>query len=190
MADYDEIRQQMELLKDDELAAILQEHNEEEWRPEVFDIVAAILKARGISLSGASEPGENALDDAAGLDRVIVTSYFNYLDAETDRLALEVKGLKAWIVNRDASMNPAVPGVELQVLSEDLTAAMAILESEPAPSTDLPPELAEPPCPKCGSRKVTEEAEIMEVPTISHGVLQKEVWLYICASCGHKWSEP
>ena len=49
----------MELLNDQELLAIIREHDEEQWRPEVFDIVGAILKNRGVSPS-SEEPATSA----------------------------------------------------------------------------------------------------------------------------------
>jgi hypothetical protein len=189
MADFDEIRQQMKLLSDEELSEILQEHDEDQWRPEVFDIVGAILRERGISLSKTSAPEEDGLDEIEGLDFVAVANYYSSMDAEADRTALEVKRIKAWIIHKKTSTQGA-PNIELRVLAEDLVAAMATLESEPTLSTDLPPELAEPPCPKCGSRKVKEEAETVEEATNSHILIPKQLWLYHCAACGHKWSEP
>ena len=185
MTNLDEIRQQLDLLTDKELISIFREHNVEQWRPEVFDIVAAILNGRGVSLDADSEEEED-LSEIAGLDLVTVADYLNCLDAETDRLALEAKGLKSWIFNEDPpSMDSFHPGIRLQVRAEDFTAAMAILQSELVPSSDLPSEIAEPPCPKCGSREVAEGAEIME----SNGSPPRQTWLYHCVSCGHKWSE-
>jgi DNA-directed RNA polymerase subunit M/transcription elongation factor TFIIS len=190
MINIDEIRQQMELLKNEELISILQEHDGDQWRPEVFDIVGAILKERGVSPGDAAEPEEDIADKPEEIDLVTVAEYFNYMDAETDRLALEAKGLKAWIFNEENPLTEGIPpGIQLQVRTEDLDAAKAILESEPVPSTDLPPEIAEPPCPKCGSREVTETAEIVEAATDFSDSSPKQVWLYHCASCGHKWPE-
>ena len=188
MVNFDEIRQQIELLNDDELITIYREHDEEQWRPEVFDIVGSILRERGVLPSRLSADEEDGSDETEGMDLITVANYYSSLDAETDRAALEAKGMKAWIANKKTSAVEGVPGVELRVLAEDLVAAMAILESEPAPSTDLPAEIAEPPCPRCGSRKVTEEAEVMEVPTSSGSMSAKQVWLYHCNSCGHKWT--
>lgn len=185
MANLDEIRQQLDLLSDEELVSIFREHDDEQWRPEVFDIVGSILRERGVSPIENSGHEEDILEETAGLDLVTVANYLNHIDAETDRLALEAKGLKAWIFDEYAPRT----GVQLQVRAEDLTAAMGILESEPVPSSDLPAEIAEPPCPKCGSRKVTEGAEIVETSTASTSSWPRQIWLYHCASCGHKWSE-
>ncbi len=188
MANLDEIRQQLEPLNDNELVSILQEHDEEQWRPEVFDIVKSILKERGVSpdVDSGLSADEEVLDETAGLDLVTLAEYPSYVDAETDKLALEAEGLKAWIFNEHDPFEGAVPGAQLQVRAQDMNAAMAILQSELVPSSDLPPEIAEPPCPKCGSREVTENAEIVEAAESS---APQQAWLYHCASCGHKWSE-
>jgi hypothetical protein len=186
MVDFDEIRRQLSLLPDEELISIFREHNEEQWRPEVFDIVSSILSGRGILPGGEPESdGKEAfLDETADLDLVVVGDYDNYMDAETDRLALETKSLKVWIFNRSTSMQGLGSGGQLRVLSEDLAKAKAILESEPVPSSDLPAEIAEPPCPQCGSRNVTERAETMESSPDPTGL-----WFYQCSACRHTWSE-
>ena len=119
------------------------------------------------------------------MDLVTVAHYFSYVDAETDRLALEAKGLKVWILSENDPL-PGVPGVQLQVRSEDFAAAMATLESEPVPSSDLPADIAEPPCPKCGSRSVTEAADIPEVSGALSSLPPERAWFYHSASCGHK----
>jgi hypothetical protein len=192
MTDFDEIRQHMDLLPDDELVSILQEHDEEQWRPEVFDIVKSILNGRGISSvdaergTGVEEDDAGIPDAAAGQDLVTVGNYTQYVDAETDRMALEVHGMNAWIFNQyGPPMEGFGPAVQLKVLEEDLAAAMHILESKTVASFELPAEIAEPPCPKCGSRQVAEKAEIVEFAADSS---PKQVWFYNCAACGYKWS--
>jgi hypothetical protein len=186
MVDFDEIRRQLSLLPDEELISIFREHNEEQWRPEVFDIVSSILSERGISPSADMEGDEKAFlpDETADLDLVVVGDYDSYMDAETDRLALEAKGLKVWIFNKSAFIESFGAGAQLRVLTEDLAKAKATLESEPVPSSDLPAEIAEPPCPKCGARNVTEQSEDDECSSS-----QADLWFYQCSSCGHKWSE-
>jgi DNA-directed RNA polymerase subunit M/transcription elongation factor TFIIS len=187
MSDFDEIRQNLSLLADEELISILREHDEKEWRPEVFDIVRSILSSRGISPVDEPAVEQNTLIEPEGVDLVTIGNYTESMDAETDRLALEAKGLQAWISNKYAPPMQSVPqGVQLKVLAQDANAAMAILESEPAPSSELPEEIAEPPCPKCGSRNVIETAEHIE-SWAEFGDSSTD-WLYHCASCGYKWA--
>ncbi len=192
MINPDEIRQQLNLLKDEELVSILQNHDDSQWEPGVFDVVSSILRERGLSPGeelAAAANAENAGAETEGLDLVTVSEYASYVDAETDRLALEAAGLRTWIFNEHDPFEGSVPGAQLQVHAEDLLKAKAILESEPVPSSDLPPDIAEPPCPKCGSRMVTEEAELVEESANVMRSPREQVWLYHCASCGHKWSE-
>jgi hypothetical protein len=192
MTNLDEIRQQLNLLKDEELVSILQEHDDSQWQQGVFDIVSSILRERGVSTEDemtADADAGNAANETEGLDLVTVSEYASYVDAETDRLALEAEGLKAWIFNEHDPFEGSVPGAQLQVRAEDLNKAKSILESEAVPSSDLPPEIAEPPCPKCGSRMVTEGAEVVEKSMDVMRSSPKQVWLYHCASCGNKWSE-
>lgn len=198
MINIDEIRQKMELLNDAELIKIFREHDEGQWRPEVFDIVGAILGARGVSLIPSSAfKNDDLSEEISTSDLLTVVSYFDFLDAEADRLALEAKGLKSWIVTEQANAaEPDAPNIHLKVLPRDKDlAALSVIfkpdretfKPDPGPSTDLPAELAGPPCPKCGSRDVVEKPEIMEVSTSSGSLSPKEVWLYNCASCGYKW---
>ncbi len=190
MIDFDEIREQLDLLNDIELSSILRERDYDKWRPEVFDIVASILKDRGVS------PGtdtEDERDETTGIGLVVVGSYSNQNDAEADRLALEERGLRAWIFNEDSPLDTGSAGsIQLRVFPHDLTAAIAVLNSEPVSSAHLPDEIAGPPCPKCGSRNITEQAEIVEsfdASSSSYRSTPQQMWFYGCASCGHKWSE-
>jgi hypothetical protein len=193
MINRDEIRQQMELKENKELISILLEHDENEWQPEVFDIVGEILTKRGIEaekdlkvVSGA----EDVRDITEGLNLVTVAEYFNYLEAETERITLEGEGIKAWVFHEGDPLAEGIPpGVQLKVLAEDWKAAMERLQAEISPSTDLPDDIAEPPCPRCGSRKVIESAEIVEGSTASGKPRQKQEWLYHCADCGLKWND-
>jgi len=190
MANLDEIRQQLSLLNDGELIAILRERDEEQWRPEVFIVAAAILNERGVSPDAISKSDENLQEETAGLNLAIVGSYFNAIDAESDRLTLASKGVRSWVFDSQITL-PA--GVLLKVCEEDYVAAMAILESgqsEPALSSDLPADIAEPPCPHCGARKVMEEADMTAAFPANEPAdsSSRQAWLYHCASCGYKWS--
>jgi len=193
MTDFDEIREQLDLLNDDELVSILREHDDEQWRPEVFDIIASILKERGVSPGEYTEPEEDVEDETAGLALVVVGNYFNQGDAEADRLALEEKGLRAWIFNEESPQDAgSASSMQLRVFPDDLTAAMAILNTAPIHSSDLPADIAGPPCPKCGSSRIAEQAEIVEsfdASSSSYRPTPEQKWFYNCASCDYKWSE-
>ena len=193
MINVDEVRQYMERLNNKELISIILEHDENQWQPEVFDIVEAVLRERGLSagkdLKYAEGP-ESVADETEGLNLMTVAEYVSHLDAEADRLILENEGVKAWIFASDTvPAEGTPPSVQLKVCAEDWRAAMARLASEDMLFPELPDDIAEPPCPRCGSGKVTEQAEIVEEFTLSGRAPQKQEWFYCCASCGHKWSE-
>ncbi len=191
MTDIDAVRQRLELLEDEELASILRDRDEETWRPEVFDIVASILHQRGIRPGESGESQQDAGGEGAR-DLVTAAQYASSLDANADCEALEAAGINAWLVDGSPdAAEGAIQGVTLQVRAADLIAAKAILESDVVPSSALPPEIAEPPCPRCNSREVRESAEIAEVLDYSTGSTEpseRQLWLYHCASCGYKWS--
>ncbi|MDM7997161.1 MAG: hypothetical protein QUT30_15930 [Acidobacteriota bacterium] len=191
MIDREEIRRQMEQRENKELISILLEHDEEQWQPEVFDIVGAILAERGVSSGGELKVirERDVHAETEGLSLITVAEYFNYLEAETDRITLEGEGIRAWVFHESDPLAEGIPpGVQLKVRQEDWKDAMERLGAEMAVSTDLPDDIAEPPCPRCASRKVTENAEIVEDLT-SEKPSRKQKWLYHCANCGLRWSE-
>jgi len=157
----DEIRRQLEQRENKELISILLEHDEAKWQPEAFDIAGAILAERGVS-SGANLKIIREKDvhaETEGLNLITVAEYFNYLEAETDRITLEGEGIRAWVFHESDPLAEGIPpGVQLKVRREDWKDAMERLGAEMALSTDLPDDIAEPPCPRCASRKVTENA--------------------------------
>jgi hypothetical protein len=198
MAELDEMRERLNLLPDEELLEILQERDYEQWRPEVFDLVGSILHARGISPEKQSAeeetaPEEGRLDEseAEALGLVTVANYPNHLDAEADRSALEAEGLQVWLLNQESqsAQDLGERSVQLKVRRQDWRAAMVLLKlipEQPVPSSDLPDDIAEPPCPKCGSRNVMEQSEVSEdAPGFA---TPDTAWLYHCSSCGYKWA--
>ncbi len=46
--DLDAVRQELEQQSTESLVSILRNRDEDEWRPEVFDIVAGVLRERGV----------------------------------------------------------------------------------------------------------------------------------------------
>ncbi len=193
MINLDEIRQHFEQLKNEELISILLKHDENEWRPEVFDIIGAILSERGVSAGKGlkyAEGPKSTLEETEGLNLMTVAEYMSRLDAETDRLILENEGVQAWIFQEDTPPVQGTPTtVQLKVCAEDWRAAMERLAHEEAFLPDLPDDITEPPCPKCGSRKVTEKEETVEILSDTGKTSQKQKWFYCCASCNHIWSE-
>jgi hypothetical protein len=197
-ADLDSIRRDLEQRPTEELSAILRERDEDEWIPEVFGIVTSILVSRGVSAAelAALKPASPVADaDGEGEDEDLATvaRFFSPAVAHACRMALEEAGIEAWVFDETAGASFGVGiGIEVRVRAHDLDAAHEVLESSPVPASDLPPEVAEPPCPKCGSTQVTQQvAERDEVPLEERDEDEDGYgpWRYRCAACGHEWSD-
>jgi DNA-directed RNA polymerase subunit RPC12/RpoP len=191
MIDYEEMRKQLSLLPDDELLDIWEAHDEEQWRPEAFDIIRSILLARGISpdkKKAEPEYDDADLDAAAFATLASVGHYNSPSDALTDQMALEGNGIKSWNSSQFSGITKA-SGMELRVRREDYETAMQIIGS-PAPvlSSDLPEDIAEPPCPKCGSRNVMEHPVKDEQWQGAFDSAPEQLWFYRCDACGHEWN--
>ncbi len=122
-------------------------------------------------------------------DRLVtVGRYFTPTEAHMHRLALEDAGIDACVVDESVgTMYGLGVGSRLQVRAADEAAALAVLQAEPVPGSALPEEVAEPPCPNCGSSDVSQTAEIPEVPPRPAEEWPNRVWRYRCAACQHSW---
>jgi hypothetical protein len=191
-ADLDRIRRELEQRSTDELTHLLRERDEEEWIPEVFGIVTSILETRGVST--ASLPAPIAAPDADTIDDheelAAVGRFFSPAVAHACRMALEEAGIEAWILDESAGASFGVGiGIEVRVRARDLDAAREILESAPAPASDLPPDIAEAPCRHCGSTQVTQRV-VDSPPGREPGDADGYgPWRYRCAACGQEWSD-
>jgi hypothetical protein len=189
---FDELRMNLEARTTEELVSILRNHDADEWRPEVFDIVASVLAARGVSPAAVSALGPEGEDVVESQPLATVARYFSPAEAHAGRMALEAAGLRSWVVDESLGTVYGVGvGSRLQVRVEDEEAAREVLEAEPAVAGDLPPELAEPPCPRCGSKDVTQTSEPIDDPEVPrfHPGRPRRQWYYDCQSCNHRWRE-
>jgi hypothetical protein len=167
------VRRGLQAKATDELVSILRNQDAEEWQPEVFELVASILTDRGVSPQDVLALGPEGYDVIEGQQLVTVARCFGPVEAHLQRMALREAGLDAWVADEllGASYGLGI-GIRLQVRVEDEAAARAVLDSDPAPASAFPPDLAEPPCPACGSGQVTQVAD-----------------LHSCEACGHAWSD-
>jgi hypothetical protein len=118
-----------------------------------------------------------------------VGHYFSAAAAHADRMALEEAGIDSCVLDETtASMYGVAIGARLQVRAADREAALAALQEPTVPGSALPQELAEPACPTCGSREVSQAAEIPEIPDESVDEWPSRVWRYRCGTCQHSWS--
>jgi hypothetical protein len=185
----DELRSTLESRTTEELVSILRNRDADEWRPEVFDIVASILEGRGLSPDEVAAMGPEGEDVVESQSLATVARYFSPAEAHTGRLALEDAGLPAWVADESMGTIYGIGvGARLQVRIEDEVAARAILEAGPTPAGSLPPELAEPPCSQCGSNDLSQTSEPIEDPEAPRirGRRRKQ-WYYSCSTCGHRW---
>jgi hypothetical protein len=188
--DSEELRRELEAMPTDELISILRNRDQDEWRSEALEMVPSILAARGVSPSEIAALGPEGYDVVEGQELRTIGRYFNTFEAHANRVALEQAGIPAWVSDETlGSMFGVGVGTRLRVRVDDEAAARAVLEAGPTPASALPPDLAEPPCPSCGSTEVTQTADIADrVPDL---VVEapRRAWRYACTACGHTWSD-
>src|SRR5262245_39264049 len=112
----DEIRAALELRSSEELESILRNQDEEEWRPEVFAIVASILSARGVSTIDIAALGPESTDTVEGQSLVTVGHFSTPFEAHSARIALESAGITAWVTDETLQLGL---GNRLQARVED-----------------------------------------------------------------------
>jgi DNA-directed RNA polymerase subunit RPC12/RpoP len=187
------LRDEMQRLSTEELTSILRNRDVDEWRPEAFEVAAAILVERGVSPEDVEALGPEGFDVVEGEPTLTLETLTSPADAQLLRMALQEAGITAWVVDESlGSMYGVGIGSRLQVRAKDEAAAREILKSTPAPSDALPPELAEPACPACGSRNVLPETlprgESRDAdPRPSGGSLTRSRWQYVCSDCREAW---
>lgn len=191
MADEDEVERlaaQMERLSTDELVSILRNRDEEEWRPQAFDVVASILARRGVSPKDVEALGPEGSDVPESAPLVTVGTFFSPAEGHASRMALEEGGIAAWVADEAiGTMYGVGVGARLQVRASDAAAAREILASPPAPTDALPPELSDPACPACGSRNVAPEAWLDEEQEGQPRWPGRRRWHYVCSDCDEAW---
>ena len=183
-----DIQREMERRSTSELISILRNRDEQEWRPEVFQILVTILAKRGIPPGGITALGPEGVDVVETQQLVTVGWYPTAWEAHSHRLALEAAGLTAWLCDEFAGTMYAMGiGARLQVRAEDEEAAREILEDLPSPSEEMPQECTAPRCPGCGSIDVTETERATEPPPIAQAGRSRIGWRRVCRACGHSW---
>ena len=188
----EDLRARLDALSDDQLVTIIQLRDLDEWRPEVFPVVEAILQERGVDLSAvpAREPTERL--DYGALERV--ASFSGPLDASLRRMALEEAGIQAWLSTEHlAGIAPPLGiaiGVDLFVRPDLAESARAVLASLEAGDAALP--LEPEPCPRCSSVETVSVEGKDRSSAISGWLLMdtpgpRSVWSWQCRACRHEW---
>lgn len=186
------VRADMERRSTEELTSILRNRDPDEWRPEVFDVVADVLRQRGVSPEDVAAMGPEGWDVVEAEPMTTLQTFFGTAEAHLARAALEEAGVPAWVTEEVmGSMYGVGVGARVRVRASDAARAAEILASGPASAADLPPEMAEPPCPACGSRNVAPEAWVSGADGDARGSDDWRDWHYVCADCGEAWrAEP
>lgn len=187
----DELRDALSERPTDELVDMLKVRDEQQWRPEVFEIVESILAGRGVG-PVPQEPGRIAPVDVVEDEPMsTIARHFSSAEAHTARAALESGGIEAWVTDETTGSSYGVAvGIRLRVRKADETAARELLRAlEEAPIT-LPPEMAAPPCPECGATGGTQTSELMEGSDPGGGDTRlRRYWYYECVACNHRWQD-
>jgi len=185
--DLESLRKALEQKTTDELASILRNRDEEQWRLAVFDVVASILRDRGLSPEEVAAMGPEGRDVVESEPTVTIGRFFSPPEAHASRMALEEGGITAWVTDEaGGTMYGFGIGVRLQVRTSDVAAAQELLGQLTADG--VPPEIAEPPCPACGSRNVTSEAWLeSEESSMPRWRQTRRRWHYVCGACREAW---
>ena len=182
------IRRELEQRSSEELISILRNRDEGEWRPDVFEVVAFALKDRGVSPEEVIAMGPEGVDVVESEPIVTIARFFSPAEAHTARMPLEEAGIAAWVADEaGGTMYGIGIGARLQVRVKDESAARQVLSVAPASGEGLPPDLAEPPCPACGSRNVAPEAWLDEEDSGAPRLRGRRKWHYVCADCDEAW---
>jgi hypothetical protein len=190
----DELRERLSTRPTDELVEILREQDTEEWRPEVFPLVEAILQERGVDTEAAKAAGPLPRDvlEFAAVQPVVTLN--TSLEANLCRMALVEAGIEAWLSTEHlAGVAPPLGvavGVDVLVRSENVEAARELLAELDTGAAALPVEPE--PCPRCSSVETEHHRAPDRVSAVSGwalaGVpLPAGVWRWKCHGCGHEW---
>jgi hypothetical protein len=136
------------------------------------------------------EAAEGELEILGESERIVtVERFFSTAEAHAACMALENAGITANVADEFlGGMYGVAVGSRLQVRATDEAAAREVLGAMPASGEDLPAEIAEPPCPACGSRSVLPEAWVAESEDDDarrNGSRRK--WYYVCGDCHEAW---
>jgi hypothetical protein len=186
--DVETLRKEFDQRSTADLVSIFRNRDEEEWRPEVFDAVAAVLKARGVSPEEVAAMGPEGTDVVESEPTVTIATFFSPAEGHATRMALEEGGIAAWVSDEaGGTMYGVGIGARLQVRVKDLDAARELLSGAELSADGLPPDLAEPPCPACGSRNVVSEAWVDDGDVAEPRQRTRRKWHYVCGDCREAW---
>jgi hypothetical protein len=190
----DDLRARLEQLPTGELLAVLRDRDLEEWRPEAFPLVEAILRKRHVDVAAALESLSAAATYVDFEALTEIATFGTSVDAHLCRMALEEAEIPCWVFN-DHLAGVHVPlamviGVSVRVRPEDESAAREILEAVRSGVTAAPEDPV--PCPRCEGAETLRERTIDRLSTIGAWSIAgtpaaQSEWRYRCSACGHVW---
>jgi hypothetical protein len=190
----DDLHQQLEARSTADLVEILRNQDAEEWRPEVFPLVEAILRDRGVDVAAVKTAGPLERERAEYSPLETVASFYSSLEANLCRMALVSAGIDAWLSTEHLltiapPLGIAIP-VEVQVHAENASAARALLADIDAEAARRPkePEV----CPRCGSaetehERTTDKTAALSAFALTSLPLATVAWRWKCRTCSHQW---
>jgi predicted RNA-binding Zn-ribbon protein involved in translation (DUF1610 family) len=177
-----------------ELLAILHERDLDEWRPEAFPLIEAILAERHEDVAAALESLGAAATYVDFEALTEIATFGTSVDAHLCRMALEEAEIPCWVFN-DHLAGVHVPlamvvGISVRVRPEDESAAREILEAVRSGATAAPDDPV--PCPRCGASEAVRERTTDRLSTVETFLtmgapIAQSKWQYKCANCGHTW---
>jgi len=188
----DDLRSRLARLPTEELVEILRAQDLENWRPEVFPIVEALLRERVVD--PALVPREEAPPQADFESLEPVASFGDAMEAKLCRMALGEAGIEAWLSTEHlAGVAPPLGlaiGIDLLVRPEMVAAAREVLASLAAGEAALPEENES--CPRCQSSETEHIEGVDRGVAVANFVLvgyprPHPVWRWKCNACGHEW---
>src|SRR5947207_13428543 len=129
----DDLRARLDEMSTAELVAVRRSQNAEEWRPEVFPLVEAILAERGVDVAALKAARAMEFEGTAYRPIEVVASFSTALEANLCRMALEEARIDAWLSTEYlADVAPHLGlalGVDVWVRKDAADAAREVLAS-------------------------------------------------------------
>ena len=138
----DDLRARLEQLPTGELLAVLRDRDLDEWRPEAFPLVEAILRERHVDVAAALQSLNAAATYVDFEALTTIATFSTSVDAHLCRMALEEAEIPCWLFN-DNLAGVHVPlgmaiGVSVRVRPEDESAAREVMEAVRSGATAAP----------------------------------------------------
>ena len=138
----DELGARLAEMPTGELLRVLQDRDLDEWRPEAFPLIEAILAERHVDVAAALQSLNAAATYVDFEALTTIATFSTSVDAHLCRMALEEAEIPCWLFN-DNLAGVHVPlgmaiGVSVRVRPEDESAAREVMEAVRSGATAAP----------------------------------------------------